>query len=244
MILNCNPLSQGLLSIAARHPKQKCHAVKPIVMKCPQRIAIHGLRLNMHAMFNRLSDPSSYLASRRSCRPRDMVAPGPDAATLQTIVENALRTPDHGKLAPWRVVHVASDQREMLAAKLRTAYLAEKPEAGRLELEAMDLFADHAPEMLVVLYSPKESSKIPDWEQQLSAGAFTMNLLHAIHIQGFVGGWITGWPAYNDDVRDLFGAAPEKVAGFVYIGSPSKTLEERARPDLENIFSTWAPDQS
>ncbi|MEO1044703.1 MAG: nitroreductase [Pseudomonadota bacterium] len=195
-------------------------------------------------MYNDLSSLSGYLASRRSCRPRDMVAPGPDADTLARIVTTALRTPDHGKLSPWRVVHVTGDQRETLAEKLRQAYSAEKPDAGRLELEAMDLFASHAPEMLVVLYSPKASSKIPDWEQQLSAGAFTMNLLHAIHSAGFVGGWITGWPAYNDRVRDLFGTEPETIVGFLYIGTPSKALEERPRPGLDAVFSQWAPDDT
>lgn len=189
---------------------------------------------------NDLSHPARYIASRRSCRPRDMVAPGPDDAQLRAIVADALRSPDHGKLAPWRVVHVAQNQRDALSDALQKAYRAEKPEAGRLELEAMDLFARHAPELLVILYSPQESSKIPEWEQQLSAGAFTMNLLHAAHVRGFVGGWITGWPAYNDAVRDHFGTEKEHIAGFLYLGTPSKPLEERPRPELDTVLSEWA----
>jgi len=191
--------------------------------------------------FNDLSSLTEYLASRRSGRPRDMIAPGPDAAQIEQIVAMAMRTPDHGKLNPWRVVHVASDQRDAFAEKLASAYRAEKPEAGRLEIEAMDSFARQAPELLVVLFSPRESSKIPLWEQQLSAGAFVMNLLHAVHAHGFVGGWITGWPSYSDAVRDLFGAAPEQVAGFLFIGTPGQPLEERPRPSLEAVFSEWAP---
>lgn len=191
--------------------------------------------------FNDLSSLTRYLASRRSGRPRDMIAPGPDAAQIEQIVAMAMRTPDHGKLNPWRVVHVASDQRDAFAEKLASAYRAEKPEAGRLEIEAMDSFARQAPELLVVLFSPRESSKIPMWEQQLSAGAFVMNLLHAVHAHGFAGGWITGWPSYSDAVRDLFGAAPEQVAGFLFIGTPGQPLEERPRPLLEAVFSEWAP---
>ncbi|MDM7956935.1 nitroreductase [Blastomonas sp.] len=189
--------------------------------------------------FNDLSSLPAYLASRRSGRPRDMVAPGPDAAQLRDIVAIATRTPDHGKLNPWRVVHIASDQRDALARVLVDAYRSEKPEAGRLEIEAMETFARQAPELLVVLYSPRESSKIPLWEQQLSAGAFVMNLLHAIHAQGFVGGWITGWPSYSDSVRDHFGAAGEQIAGFVFIGTASQPLEERPRPEIDAVFSEW-----
>ena len=45
--------------------------------------------------FNDLSSLPRYLASRRSGRPRDMIAPGPDAAQMREIVATALRTPDH-----------------------------------------------------------------------------------------------------------------------------------------------------
>ncbi len=192
-------------------------------------------------MFNDLRSPVTYISTRRSCRPRDMMAPGPDMNELRQIVQVALRTPDHGKLVPWRVVHVKPAQRNMLSESLQAVYLHERPDAGRLELEAMDMFARHAPELLTILYSPRKSSKIPEWEQQLSAGAFCMNILHAAHIQGFVGGWITGWPAYSDQVRDMFGAAPERIAGFIYIGTPVSPLEERPRPALDDVFKDWNP---
>lgn len=191
--------------------------------------------------FNDLSSVAAYLASRRSGRPRDMIAPGPDAAQRRTIVETASRTPDHGKLNPWRVVHIAADQRDALAEVLTSAYRAEKPEAGRLEIEAMESFARQAPELLVVLFSPRESSKIPLWEQELSAGAFVMNLLHAIHAHGFVGGWITGWPSYSDTVRDHFGTASERIAGFVFVGTAGQALEERPRPEIGAVLSGWEP---
>ena len=103
----------------------------------------------------------------------------------------------------------------------------------------MQQFAHQAPTLVVVLSPAQESSKIPLWEQQLSAGAVAMNLLHAAHAMGFVGGWLTGWPAYSDAVRDAFGAAPERIAGFVFIGSPSRELEERPRPDMDAIVSSW-----
>lgn len=189
--------------------------------------------------FNDLSSLPRFLASRRSGRPRDMIAPGPDAAQMREIVRMALRTPDHGKLNPWRVVHVASDQRDAFAEKLTAAYRAEKPEAGRLEIEAMESFARQAPELLVVLYSPRESSKIPLWEQQLSAGAFVMNLLHAVHAHGYAAGWLTGWPAFSLRVRDAFGQAHERITGFVFIGTPARMLDERPRPAIEQVWSDW-----
>ena len=190
-------------------------------------------------MLNDTSSPAALLASRRSGKPRDMAAPGPDAAQLRAILEAAIRVPDHGKLAPWRFVTVAADQREELAALLRDAYLAEKPQAGRLELEAIDQFARQAPTLVVALSKPAHASHIPIWEQELSAGAACMNLLLAVHAAGFVGGWLTGWAAYSPTVRDAFGARDEKIAGFVFIGSAGRDLEERPRPDYAAVVRAW-----
>lgn len=192
-------------------------------------------------MFNDTATPLALLTTRRSGRPREMIAPGPDAAQLAAILAIATRTPDHGKLNPWRFVIVPTETRDALATLITTAYLAERPQAARLELESLTSFAHQAPALVVALFSPRESSKIPAWEQELSVGAACMNLLHAAHAQGFVGGWLTGWAAYSGAVRDAFGAAPERIAGFFFIGSPSRELEERPRPDPGSVISTWVP---
>ncbi|WP_375397725.1 nitroreductase [uncultured Sphingomonas sp.] len=190
-------------------------------------------------MFNDTTSPLSLLATRRSGKPRDLVAPGPDMAQLDRILTIAARTPDHGKLAPWRFVVVPEDRRTSLSDLITTAYRAERPQAGRQEIEALDQFAHQAPVLVVALFSPRTESHIPPWEQELAAGAACMNLLHAAHASGFAGGWLTGWPAYSDAVRDAFGAAPERIAGFMFIGTPSRPLEERPRPDLSRIATVW-----
>ena len=190
-------------------------------------------------MFNDVTTPLSLLRTRRSGKPRDLVAPGPDAEQLRQMLKIALRTPDHGKLAPWRFVIVPQDRRDALADLLEAAYRAEKPEAGRLEVEAMHQFAQQAPVLVVALSAPAVSSKIPAWEQELSAGAAIMNLLHASHATGFAAGWLTGWPAYNEDVRAAFAKGEERIAGFIFIGTPGKPQEERPRPNYDDVVSVW-----
>lgn len=189
-------------------------------------------------MLNDRSSLLTHLSTRRSGKPRDLAGPGPSLDQMREMVEIAARTPDHGKLAPWRFVIVPDDKREALASLLADSYRAEKPDAGRLEIESMLQYARQAPALIVVLSAPK-GSKIPLWEQQLSTGAATMNLLHAAHAMGFAGGWLTGWPAYSDAVRDAFGSAEEKIAGFVFIGTPSRELEERPRPEVDEVLSMW-----
>lgn len=190
-------------------------------------------------MFNDTSSTLDLLRTRRSGKPRDMIEPGPNDTQLRTILEAAIRVPDHGKLAPWRFVVVSRADRDRLSDLLTSAYRAEKPEAGRLEIDAMAQFAHSAPAMIVALSSPVQNSKIPLWEQELSVGAACMNLLIATHASGFVGGWLTGWAAYSDVVRDAFGNAGERIAGFFFIGSPARMLDERPRPDYDSIVKNW-----
>lgn len=189
--------------------------------------------------FNDRSSLLSHLRTRRSGKPRDMVAPGPDDAEIDAMIAIAARTPDHGKLAPWRFVVIPRDRRAAFATVLRDAFTADNPQATGAQLDACDRFANEGEALIVVLSAPAIDSHIPLWEQQLSAGAATMNLLHAAHAMGYVASWLTGWAAFSDRVRDAFGGPNDRIAGFVYIGSPGRPLDERPRPDPARIASRW-----
>lgn len=194
----------------------------------------------MDAMFNDTSSLRTHLATRRSGKPRDMIAPGPDVAELREIIALALRTPDHGKLAPWRIVTVAAEQRDALAALLKAAWVKENPGAAGLDLSALDQFAHQAPTLLVLISTPVASSKIPVWEQQMSAGAVGMNLLHAAHAHGYVGSWLTGWAAYSPPVAAAFGAQDgDTIVGYFFLGSPARELDERPRPEYDDVVRSW-----
>ncbi len=189
--------------------------------------------------FNDLSSPIRLIETRRSAKPRDMVGPGPDPAQLDRILAAATRVPDHGKLAPWRFIVVDADRRDALAELLVAAYRAEKPDAGRLELEAMEQFARQSPALVIVVSRPVTDSRIPLWEQQLSAGAACMTMLQAAHALGFVGSWLTGWATYSEAVRKALAGPEGRIAGFLFFGSPGRPLEERPRPGFDEIVSHW-----
>lgn len=189
-------------------------------------------------MFNDRSTPLSLLTTRRSGKPRAMVAPGPDEAQLRTILSVGMRVPDHGKLAPWRFVIVPKERRDAFETLLAEA-TGRARDGQRIDVAANREFAQQAPVLVVVLSRPVKDSKIPVWEQELSAGAACMNILNAAHALGFVGGWLTGWASYDAHVRDAFGGPDEKIAGFIYLGSPGAELEERPRPDYDAVVSVW-----
>jgi len=192
-------------------------------------------------MLNDLSSTLALLETRRSGRPRDMVGPGPTEAELERILAIAARTPDHGKLFPWRYVIVAEDQRQALADLLARALPEHDPQATAAHFAKALEFAHQAPSLVVLLSSPIEGHKIPLWEQQLSAGATGMNLLLATHALGYVGGWLTGWAAYSEIVCAAFCAPGERIVGFFFLGSPRIELEERPRAPLATLVRHWTP---
>lgn len=192
-------------------------------------------------MLNDGSSILSLLETRRSGRPRELVGPGPTAAELDRILAIAARSPDHGKLSPWRFVTVADDQRGALEALLLAALAEDNPDAPPAKYEKERDFAHYQGALVVLVSAPVQGHKIPVWEQELSCGAAGMNLMLAAHALGYVPGWLTGWRAYSKRVLRAFCEPGERIAGFIFIGHPGRELEERERPPLSEVWRGWQP---
>ena len=178
------------------------------------------------------------LKTRRSVPPMLLAEPGPDRASLDAILALASRVPDHGKLAPWRFLVIAGAARERIGETIAATFAADNPDAGpeRLGQERRRLM--HAPVAVAVVSRAGPHVKIPEWEQVLSAGAATMNLVVAANASGFATSWLTEWYAYDRRILDALGLAPsEKMAGFVHIGTAREVPADRPRPDLAEIVT-------
>lgn len=171
-----------------------------------------------------------------------MGVPGPSPAELDQILSAATRVPDHGKLTPWRFVVFEGAAREAFGERLASLFREANPGAiDELVAFERDRFL-RAPTVVAVISRALGNAKVPEWEQVLSAGAVCMTLLTATHALGYTGSWITEWYAYDERVRPLLGLAPhERVAGFVYLGTPRAELEDRPRPELSDIVTRWRP---
>jgi nitroreductase len=180
------------------------------------------------------------LLTRRSVSARYLIEPGPSAEQIETILTAAIRVPDHGKLAPWRVQIIPRAAREAFTRAALAAYDAEVSEKDEGKREKLGQFAAHAPLMLAVGTKLQRGHKIPEIEQILSCGAFCMNIEHAAAALGFAANWLTGFPAYSPGVKRALGlAADEAIAGFFFIGTAEMPPSERPRPRVDEILSTW-----
>lgn len=171
------------------------------------------------------------LSNRRSTPAQTLGAPGPNEDQIARMLAVAGRTPDHGKLAPWRFVIIGSAAKARIASQLEAMAPDAKGAAVLAKLRA-------SPVCVLVVSRPTPDHKIPVWEQQLSAGAACMNLLHAADALGFAANWITDWYAYDPAATSLFGVeSGEKIAGFIHLGAAAQPPLERARPDLAALIS-------
>lgn len=104
------------------------------------------------------------------------------------------------------------------------------------------IYLMRAPVTVVAVSRVDPASKIPELNQILSAGAACMNLISAATALGYGAQWLLKWPGRDLEAAALLGVhAPEKVAGFIHLGSPAEAPEDRPRPALDAVVTRWTP---
>lgn len=170
-----------------------------------------------------------------------MTEPGPSAAQIDEILDIAVRVPDHGKLAPWRFVLFVGDARADVGHKFAQRWAVLHPEHGNESLTFIARLFLRAPVVLTVVSSTAPHSKIPIWEQQMSAAAVCYNVVLAAQALGFDAQWQSDWVAYDESTKSAMGLSDaENVAGIIYIGTSATELEDRPRPDAKAHLTRWS----
>lgn len=188
-----------------------------------------------------MPDALELLRTRRSVKPMELTGPAPARSEIDTLLRIASRVPDHGKLTPWRFIVFEGDARNAAGDAIASAFRSDRPDASPDQIDFERNRLARAPLVVAVVSRAAPHVKIPEWEQQLSAGASAMSLVLAAHAMGYAASWITEWYAYDRRVLDALGvAANERIAGFVHIGRPVKPPEDRDRPNLDTIVTRFA----
>lgn len=180
----------------------------------------------------------AFLRNRRSRPAKTLTTPVPDRDTVMDLLTIASRTPDHGKLEPWRFIVVEGDAMPRLATLAQDraealGYDAEKTTKGRAQFDQGNL-------AVVVVEVQKPSEKIPPLEQTYAAGGVCLALLNAALAAGWGANWLSGWPSHDATFcKDAFRlAAHERIAGLIHIGTETSVPPDRPRPDVTGL-TTW-----
>lgn len=181
-----------------------------------------------------------FLRTRRSRPAKTLQPPVPDRDTVMDLLTIASRTPDHGKLEPWRFIVLEKGAMPGLSALARSRGEALGLDAEKVQKGCNQFDQGHL--AVVVVEVQKPSEKIPPLEQTYSAGAVCLALLNAALAAGWGANWLSGWPSHDRAfMADGFGLQDhERIAGIIHIGTETSTPPDRPRPNIENI-TTWKP---
>jgi len=189
-------------------------------------------------MFAKNQAVLDFLLTRRSRPSKTLTTPVPDADTLRTILTIAARTPDHGKLEPWRFIVLEKAALTRLATMVpaRGAALGLAPD----QITKAVAQYGNADLAVVVVSSRVASPKVPQIEQTYSAGAVCLALVNGALAAGWGANWLSGWASHDRDfIQTGLGlAAHETVAGIIHLGTQTSTPPERPRPDVD-VITTW-----
>lgn len=190
---------------------------------------------------NDTADALSLLETRRSSSAKAMTGPGPSGDQLDRLLNIAVRVPDHGKLTPWRFIVFEGEARERAGRIVAERYNELHPNHGEETLDVQRKMFSRAPCVIgVVSMATTDHPKIPEWEQLMSAGAVCQNLLVAATAMGLGAQWISGWFAYDRQVLTALGLADsERIAGFIYLGTPAQLQEDRPRPEPASMTTRF-----
>ncbi len=190
-----------------------------------------------------LKNPAAleFLQSRRSRPAKTLVSPAPTRDELLPLLTAAARSPDHGKLEPWRFVVLEKGAMPRLADLTE----ARARDLGKTEDEiakARSQF-DMGHLAVAVIEVQKPSEKIPAVEQTYSAGAVCLALLNAALAAGWGANWLSGWQAHDRAFcsQALGLAENERVAGFIHIATEGVAPPERPRPDVASL-TQWVAE--
>ena len=187
-----------------------------------------------------MSLADNFYHKRRSVLARKMLSDPIKDEDLKAILNAGIRVPDHGALNPWKIVVIKKDKLKTIDEEvILPEYKKENPNSSEQSLEIESKRLQRASVILVVLSTPVEHPKIPNWEMILSSGAVCMNLLSCAQSLGYAAQWLTEWYAYNNKVLEYFGGRRDidKISGFIYLGHKVEEPIERRRPEPEKVIS-------
>jgi|SRR6185312_5048696 len=183
-------------------------------------------------------DALELLLSRDSAM--KLEAPGPSEAELNTILESAVRAPDHGRLRPWRFVVIPTEQRERFGELMAESMRRREPDASEEALNRERAKAMRAPVIVVVAAKVAKGHKIPEIEQIAAVSAAAQSIMLAAPAQGYGAMWKTGEPAYDPFVRQALGLdGTDEIIGFLYIGTRAGGMSPVPRAVAREYVSVW-----
>lgn len=171
------------------------------------------------------SAPVRAAALRRRSRSK-VTDRAPSHDEVVELVAAAAGVADHSGLVPWRILEIRDDARLTVGHAIAAAGGAEGEAAEKLARKPL-----RAPLLLAVVVSPKESRKVPEWEQESTASGVAHLLSLLLDEAGWGVMWRTGIWTRSAEVASAHRLADgESLLGWLYVGEPEQARDEPRKP--------------
>ena len=182
-----------------------------------------------------------------------LTEPAPTEAELATLLSAGMRVPDHGGLKPWHF-HVITGQglQRLSDIYVEATTINMASQTGLIEGANIDEQALNekmakvakkpfrAPMIIVISTQYVEHNKVPLQEQLITAGCCAHSMQMAAFSLGYGAMWRTGGFAYNETVKQGLGLEEgNDIAGFLYIGTPSKICNTKPAKSYQDKVTYW-----
>jgi nitroreductase len=183
--------------------------------------------------------PIDYLTQRVSCPLLKM--PAPTEQQLALLFKAASRAADHAMLKPYRFL-IVTEQENLIALgqQFRDAAYALDKSLDEQQLQRIEELPTRAPMVIIAITCYQEHPKVPQSEQQITAGAAVQNLLNAAFMLDIGAYWRTGDLSYNPELKKRLSLTKnETIFGFVYLGQPAAPYRILKDKETTANISYW-----
>jgi nitroreductase len=156
----------------------------------------------------------------------------PSHAELLPLVAAAATVADHGSLRPWRLIELRGEARDRLGTALG--------EANGGDYSKFIAKANRASLLIAVVFSPKPSHKVADWEQEAVASGVAHTLSLLLDDAGWGVFWRSGHLTRSKPVHAMHELTHhEQLLGWLYVGGrpPFGKPESKNRLDPGQFLS-------
>lgn len=149
----------------------------------------------------------------------------PDRATIQKLLDVAVRAPNHHLTQPWRFIVLTGEA----LGELGDAWAKGDEREGKRDPSKSRDKALRAPVIIAVIEKPHtHNRKVIEREEHYATGAAIQNMLLAAHDMGLGAMIRTGPAAEMPEVREYLEVREdEHIAGLIYLGYAPEGDDER-----------------
>lgn len=186
-------------------------------------------------------DTIEALMSRVSTGSKRLLEPGPSDSELKLMLEASMTAPDHKGLKPWRFIVVKDEARATLGELFATAAQKRDPDTKAKEIDRQRDKGANPPVTLIVVATPKEDDKVPEYEQLITAGIAAQQVQLAAFSMGYGTILVSGEKVDDAFIKQALNIGEQEIIiGFISMGSVESVLI-KSRLSAESLTEYWMP---